>query len=75
MNQKTKKKLISLLQLAIGIGLIVLIFFKIENKSDLLIAVRTAARHWDLLLSGTAGFVLCIFYCTLRWKLLLDAQG
>lgn len=75
MNQKTKKKLISLLQLTIGIGLIVFIFFKIENKADLLIAVSTAAYHWPLLLSGAAGFVLCIFYCTLRWKLLLDAQG
>ncbi len=61
-----KKKLISAVQLLVGIGLIAFIFLRMDNKGDMLEALRAAARQWPMLLLGVFGF---------RWKLLLDARG
>ncbi|MDP6491113.1 MAG: lysylphosphatidylglycerol synthase transmembrane domain-containing protein [Kiritimatiellia bacterium] len=70
-----KKKLISLVQLLIGIGLIVFIFARMDNKADMVEALQAAARQWPMLVLGIGGFGICLLLCTLRWKLLLDARG
>jgi uncharacterized protein (TIRG00374 family) len=70
-----KKKLISLVQLLIGIGLIVFIFASMDDKADMVEALQAATRQWPMLVLGIGGFGICLLLCTLRWKLLLDARG
>ncbi|MBT3293897.1 MAG: flippase-like domain-containing protein [Verrucomicrobia bacterium] len=70
-----KKKLIALLQFAIGIGLIAFIFYRMDNKSDMLEALRAGAQHWPIMVLGVSSFLVCLLLCMLRWKLLLDARG
>jgi glycosyltransferase 2 family protein len=70
-----KKKLISLIQILVGLGLIAFIFTNMKNKGDLLEAMRTASRHGVLLTLGIGGFFVCLSTCALRWHLLLKAQG
>lgn len=70
-----KKKLLSLVQLAIGIALIAFICSRMQDKSDLLQALRTAAQHWPLLMAAAGCFLVCLAVVTLRWQLLLNAQG
>lgn len=72
-----KKKLVSLLQLAIGIGILGLIFWKLQRSGDLgklIDAVQTAAANWPFLVVGIVGFGFSLFFCTLRWRCLLEAQ-
>ncbi len=70
-----KKKITSLIQLVLGIGLICFVFVKMENKEKLAEAVQSAAIHWPLLLAGLAACLLCLLICAFRWKMLLNAQG
>ncbi len=70
-----KKKIVSLIQLLIGIGLIVFIFARMDNRADMLEALRAGARQWPMLVLGVGSFFVCLLLCTIRWKLLLDARG
>lgn len=72
-----KKKLISLIQLGFGLGLIAFFFFNFsaEDKSDLLNTFHAIGDHWLLLVAGVSGFCVCMGFCALRWKWLLEAQG
>lgn len=70
-----KKRVTSLVQLAIGIGLIVFIFARMDNKADMVDALRAAGRHGFLLMAGIGSFAGCLLLCTVRWKLLLDSRG
>jgi glycosyltransferase 2 family protein len=73
-----KKKLISLVQLCIGIGLIALIIWRMKATGNLVKiadAVHAAASNWPLLLLGFAVFFACILLCAIRWDVLLKAQG
>ena len=58
-----KKKLLSIVQLLLGIGLIVFIFARMDNKSDMLEALRAGARHWPMLVLGVGGFFFCLLPC------------
>ena len=72
-----KKKLLALLQLILGIGLITFLFLRIREKGDLskfADVLRSAADNWPLLLLGFSFFFACLLLCTYRWKLLLEAQ-
>ncbi len=73
-----KKRIIALLQLALGVGLILYLFMRMKEKGDLgkmREVVSTAAGNWLLLAAGTLGFFACIFLCAVRWKMLLSSQG
>ncbi|MBL7115725.1 MAG: flippase-like domain-containing protein [Kiritimatiellae bacterium] len=70
-----KKKLIPAIQLAIGIGLFAYLFSSIQDKGKLLEAIRTAATHWPTVILALCLFGTCLFLVSLRWKLLLSAQG
>ncbi len=70
-----KKRLVSVLQFGLGLGLIVLIFASMKDKGDVVVAFRDAAAHWPLLALGALAFLVCLLACAWRWKLLLDAQG
>lgn len=70
-----KKRLFSLIQLAIGIALVAFLFATMKDRSDLGEAVREAAEQWPLLLGGVMLFLVCLSLATLRWHVLLRAQG
>jgi hypothetical protein len=70
-----KKRLFSLIQLAIGIALVAFLFATMKDRSDLGGAVREAATQWPLLLAGVMLFAVCLSLATLRWHILLRAQG
>ena len=73
-----KKKLMALAQLAIGIGLIAYIFMRLGRSGDLyklLESLHAAAQNWPLVVLGVLGFGVCLLVCTVRWHLLLRAQG
>ena len=70
-----KKKLIQIIQLALGVGLLALLFSSMRDEGDLADAVRTAAGHWPMLILALFLFGSCLFLVSIRWKLLLSAQG
>ncbi len=73
-----KKKIITLLQLALGIGLVVFFFFTISQSGkldDFRNSVQSAAGNWHLMLVGICLYFLCLFSCTIRWLLLLKVQN
>lgn len=69
------RKYLALVQSAVGLGLIFWIFHQMQNKSDLLEALRAAARHWPLLGSALAVFGVCVGLVTVRWQYFLERQG
>lgn len=70
-----KKKLIALLQLALAGGLIAFLFGHMENRGELVDAVRSIVGHWGLLLGALAMTFLCLFLCTVRWNLIMRSYG
>ena len=67
-----KRKLLSLLQLTVAIGLIVLLFYRMDNKQDLLNALQAIAANWPWMLAAIATFGICITMCAWRWKMIMD---
>lgn len=75
---KMRKKLIGLLQAAMGVGIIVFILARLRSQGKLVelhAALQAAAGNWPLLLIAVAGFGLCLFFVITRWFKLLQAQG
>jgi len=70
-----KKKLVSLLQLALGVGLIAFLFYRMDNKADLLDALRAIKDNWPYLVGALLCFPVCLSVGAWRWKLILDAHG
>jgi uncharacterized protein (TIRG00374 family) len=73
-----KKKLISLAQLAFGLGLIAFIVCRMRARGDLsklADALQTAAANWPFLLMAFVVYFICIVLCACRWNVLLKAQG
>ncbi len=70
-----KKKLVSLLQLALGIGLISFLFYRMDNKADLLAALQAIADNWPYLVGAVLCFLVCLTVAAWRWKLILAAHG
>jgi len=73
-----KRKLFTLLQLAIGFGILGVIFWNLHRTGELAklaAAVQTARGNGHLLALSLAGIGFSLLLCTLRWDLLLKAQG
>jgi uncharacterized protein (TIRG00374 family) len=70
-----KKKLISLLQLALGVGLIVFLFYRMDNKADLLEALRAIKDNWPYLAGAILCFLVCLTVAAWRWRMILVAHG
>ncbi len=65
-------------QLALGIGIIGFILYRLHdsgNLGTLRDALLTSAGHWPLLVAGAFCFPLCLYACAVRWHLLLKAQN
>ena len=74
MKTATKRRLVSLAQLAFGMGLLGLIVSGMRDKGDLFQALRDAAAHWPLLGTGILCFLACLIVSAVRWKILMDAR-
>lgn len=73
-----KKKLLTLLQFAIGAGLLTFIFARLNRSGDLVKlgeGLRQISERWPLLVLAVLLVAGCILLCVQRWNLLLKAQG
>ena len=73
-----KKKLITLLQIALGCGVLAFFFWKLAQSGKLVKfqeAILQAAGNWPLLAAGIGIFFVCLLLCAIRWNMLLKSQG
>jgi glycosyltransferase 2 family protein len=70
-----KKKLLSIAQLLLGVGLVAWFLSRLDNTDRILEAYRTATGNTHWLALGILMFGVCLSFCILRWNLLLKAQG
>ncbi|MFM8458821.1 MAG: lysylphosphatidylglycerol synthase transmembrane domain-containing protein, partial [Chthoniobacterales bacterium] len=68
-----KKTLLTLLQVAVTVGLLWWVFHDPEKRAQMLEALRQA--KWAWLWAGVAVFFGCTVLATIRWKILLAVQG
>ena len=68
-----KKALLTLLQVAVTVGLLWWVFHDPDKRSQMAEALRQA--NWGWLLVGVAVFFCCTLLATVRWKVLLSVQG
>lgn len=68
-----KKTLLTLLQVAVTLGLLWWVFHDPEKRAQMAEALRQA--EWSWLWIGVAVFFGCTVLATVRWKVLLDVQG
>jgi uncharacterized protein (TIRG00374 family) len=65
----------ALLQPVLGIALVALLVFKMDNRADVLDSLLSISRHWGFGIAAIACFLLCLFAATLRWQCILKAHG
>jgi uncharacterized protein (TIRG00374 family) len=73
-----KKKLLFILQMEIGLGIITYFFVKMYADGELVKfanALSNGARNPGLLIAGMSLFLACLTICSKRWQILLEAQG
>ncbi|MDA0577804.1 MAG: lysylphosphatidylglycerol synthase transmembrane domain-containing protein [Verrucomicrobia bacterium] len=73
-----KQRLATFLQLLLGLGLLAYIFHRLDQQGELASlrqAFHDAAGHGLLLLLGASATGVCLCIGTLRWFLVLRAQG
>lgn len=68
-----KKTLLTLLQLAVTIGLLWWVFHDPDKRAQMAEALRQA--NWNWLWIGVVVFFGCTVLATVRWKILLNVQG
>lgn len=69
-----KKKMLSILQLALGIGLIFVLFHHMD-KQDLFAALHDIAENWLYFAGAIICFLGCIILATMRWQIILATHG
>lgn len=68
-----KKTLLTLLQVAVTVGLLWWVFHDPDKRAQMGEALRQA--NWGWLWMGVGVFFLCTILATVRWKVLLNVQG
>lgn len=72
---RNRRLLLSLLQLVLAGGLITVLFLKMENRADMLEALRAIGRHWPFAIAATLSFLGCLAVASRRWQHILAATG
>ncbi len=70
-----KNRLIALAQLALGAGLLVFLFVRMEDPGDLIAAVTAIADRWWFLVGALLLALNCLVICTVRWNSILRMHG
>lgn len=68
-----KKALLTILQIAVTVGLLWWVFHDPEKRAQMAEALRQA--KWGWLWIGVGVFFVCTILATVRWKVLLNVQG
>ena len=68
-----KKTLLTLLQVAVTVGLLWWVFHDPDKRAQMGEALRQA--NWSWLWMGVGVFFFCTVLATVRWKILLNVQG
>jgi len=68
-----KKALLTLLQVAVTVGLLWWVFHDPDKRAQMAEALRQA--NWNWLWIGVVVFFGCTILATVRWKILLNVQG
>jgi uncharacterized protein (TIRG00374 family) len=74
----TKKRLLPLLQLVLGLSILAAILLRLHRRGDLDamgLAFKEAAGSWPLLLTGFSLFGVAMLLSVRRWSLILRALG
>lgn len=66
---------LAMAQLALGIGLVTFLFLHMEDRADVLNALRSIARRWPFGVGAILCFLGCLTFATERWKRILAAHG
>lgn len=74
-SSRSRRVWLSLLQLALAGGLIAILFLKMENRADMLDALRAIGRRWPLGVAATLCFLGCLIAACMRWQRILAATG
>ena len=69
-----KKRIFTIIQIALAITILALLFSRID-KSELLAVLSRTAENWPLIISALITTLVCLCICTLRWKILLGTIG
>ena len=73
-----KKKIFTIIQIAIAILILAIIFFKLHQSGQLAKlqeAINTTIGNWPYLIITFIGLFFSAFFCTVRWGYLLQAQN
>ncbi len=70
-----KHRIISILQLALGLGLLALLFITMEDRGELVAAIVSIAGQWWFLAGALLCALLCLIICTFRWDCILRMHG
>jgi glycosyltransferase 2 family protein len=69
------KKLVAVVQLALAVGLIAFLFYRMDNRSELMEAVRSILGHWGYLVGALLLAFACLMLCALRWNLIMQSYA
>lgn len=65
----------ALAQPVLGVGLVSLLVFNMDNRADVLDSLLSISRHWGFGIAAIACFLVCLVSATLRWRCILKAHG
>lgn len=68
------KKFISIIQIVLGVALLAWLLCHID-RDKILTSLTAAGANWPWVVLGFSLFVICVWSCSVRWQLLLRAQG
>ncbi len=74
-SSRNRRLWLSLLQLALAGGLITILFLKMDNRADMLDALRAFGRRWPYGVAATFCFLGCLSFAARRWQHILGATG
>jgi len=75
LSARNRRLLLSLLQLVLAGGLIAFLFLRMDNRADMLEALRSIGRRWPFGAAAVLCFLGCLSIASRRWQMILAATG